>query len=359
MDEKIEFEYSLYRDGTPEHIKEIDDIDFVISTLVNLSILRPHKFELIFDLHRKYSERNGFREKFLEKALNQNSNFVNILIDKNIYCTNDIEHYYNTENQIGKLIDLSNEIAQIDIPESDICQSTFDLTECLIQTDYPPGTIEYCLKYDDINGIHRIYQDPSFFQDKANIIGVENIMNLDFNLLGFCGFFGSVHCFKFLLEKKLFIIGQLVIECVVCGGSIEVFRLCLQSIDISFFVSKLLILSSCYNNLDILHYLYDNVAGLFKIGVFEKTPLHYAAEKGHISIVEYLVDQKVDINAKYIDDWTPLHLAAANGHLSVVEYLVNHEADIVAKTKETKFDGLMILLFMKLLKKVILVLLNI
>jgi len=28
------------------------------------------------------------------------------------------------------------------------------------------------------------------------------------------------------------------------------------------------------------------------------TPLHYAAEKGHLSVVEYLVNQKADINAK-------------------------------------------------------------
>ena len=56
---------------------------------------------------------------------------------------------------------------------------------------------------------------------KANMIEVENIMNLDFDLLGFCGFFESVHCFKFLLETKLFIIDQLVIECVVCGDPLR------------------------------------------------------------------------------------------------------------------------------------------
>ena len=28
------------------------------------------------------------------------------------------------------------------------------------------------------------------------------------------------------------------------------------------------------------------------------TPLHFAAEKGHLSVVEYLVNQKADINAK-------------------------------------------------------------
>jgi len=31
------------------------------------------------------------------------------------------------------------------------------------------------------------------------------------------------------------------------------------------------------------------------------TPLHFAAQYGHLSVVEYLVNQKVDINAKTID----------------------------------------------------------
>jgi len=31
------------------------------------------------------------------------------------------------------------------------------------------------------------------------------------------------------------------------------------------------------------------------------TPLHLAAENGHLSIVEYLVNQKVDVNAKNKD----------------------------------------------------------
>ena len=82
MEEKTSFEYSLYKDGTPDHINEIDDIDFVIDTLVNLSNLKPQKYDLIFELHQKYSVREGFREKFLEKTLKKNSNFVNILFEK-------------------------------------------------------------------------------------------------------------------------------------------------------------------------------------------------------------------------------------------------------------------------------------
>jgi len=32
--------------------------------------------------------------------------------------------------------------------------------------------------------------------------------------------------------------------------------------------------------------------------ILNETPLHYAAENGHLSVVEYLVNQKADINAK-------------------------------------------------------------
>jgi len=32
--------------------------------------------------------------------------------------------------------------------------------------------------------------------------------------------------------------------------------------------------------------------------IFNQTPLHFAAQGGHLSVVEYLVDQKADINAR-------------------------------------------------------------
>jgi len=89
------------------------------------------------------------------------------------------------------------------------------------------------------------------------------------------------------------------------------------------------------------------------------TPLHYAAQNGHLSVVEYLVNQKADINAKDYGKMTPLHYAAQNGHLSVVEYLINQKADINAKNAYVEFLYLIGLLFIMLLIMVILVLLNI
>jgi len=326
MEEKISFEIALFRDGIPDCIVEIDDVDFVINTLVNLSIFRPLKYDMIFELHKSYSCKKDFREKFLDKALKKNNFFVSLLIDKKIYNPEDIRLHFGISNETEEIIDLSNHIIQIDFPESDICRSTFELTEKIIETSYAPGSIEYCLKYDDIDEILYIYQNPSFFRNKAEIIGIENLVNLDFDLLGFCGFFGSVKCFKFLLETEQFKIDQNVIECVVCGGSIEIFHLCTDSNDISGFIIRLVLLSSFYNNLDLLSYFCEN-------GAY--------------------------INAKDNEENTPLHLAAAYGHLSVVEYLVNQKADINAKDTKVEFFHLRGLLFIMLLKKVILVLFNI
>jgi len=55
---------------------------------------------------------------------------------------------------------------------------------------------------------------------------------------------------------------------------------------------------------------------------------------------------------------TTLHLAALKGHLCVVEYLLHQGADINEKAKGVEFLFIMRLLFIKLLIKIILVLLN-
>jgi len=329
MEKKISFEYQLFRDETPDNIEEIDDIDFVINTLVNLSRFKPQKYDLIFKFHQKYSERKEFKEKFLEKALRQNFFFVSLLIEKNIYSSDDVAHSFGTPNDTSSIVKLSNLLCTIECPgieSSDVCQDTFDLTEKFINTNYLPGTIEYCLRFDDIDGLRSIYLNPRVSQDQDIIIEIENTMNLSVNLLGACGFFGSIHCFKYLLSTKEFLIDQSVIECVICGGSIEIFQLCLQPIGISCIVSKLVILASCYNSLDLL---------------------------------VFMVENRADINEKTENGKAPLHYAAWNGHLSVVEYLVNQKADINAKNNYVYFLYLIGLLFILLLDMVILVLLNI
>ena len=136
----------------------------------------------------------------------------------------------------------------------------------------------------------------------------------------------------------------------------------------------------------------------------DQTPLHYAAQQGHLDVVEYLVYQKADINAKDNDGKTPFDVACdhsddgydffdddygnmdctgfhrsnvflyllhqgadfgvgINGKkyfqrasekdsLSVVEYLINQKVDVNTKDNYNEFFFVIVLFFIMLLNMV-------
>ena len=59
-------------------------------------------------------------------------------------------------------------------------------------------------------------------------------------------------------------------------------------------------------------------------GQWERTPLHYACERGNIAVVKTLLESSEHVNTSCKDEagLTPLHLAASRGNLSVVKHLV-------------------------------------
>lgn len=55
-----------------------------------------------------------------------------------------------------------------------------------------------------------------------------------------------------------------------------------------------------------------------------RTPLHYAAEKGHLQVFQMIASRVVDPNPqKFLTQTSPLHEAVINQHKDIVEYLVN------------------------------------
>jgi hypothetical protein len=62
------------------------------------------------------------------------------------------------------------------------------------------------------------------------------------------------------------------------------------------------------------------------------TPLHWAARYDHWDVVKHLVEQKgADVNASFNDSYTPLHLIAGYGKLDLVKFLVEEKgADVNA-----------------------------
>jgi ankyrin repeat protein len=59
-----------------------------------------------------------------------------------------------------------------------------------------------------------------------------------------------------------------------------------------------------------------------------RTPLAYAARKGHSDVVRILVDRHAPFNSKDINQQTPLSLAAAMGHEDIVQLLLEMGADV-------------------------------
>ncbi|XP_076242664.1 acyl-CoA-binding domain-containing protein 6 [Calliopsis andreniformis] len=58
-------------------------------------------------------------------------------------------------------------------------------------------------------------------------------------------------------------------------------------------------------------------------------PIHWAADRGHISIIEYLIKTGANVNSQDGDGQTPLHYAASCGHLDVVIYLLSIGAQLI------------------------------
>ncbi|CAH1249817.1 ANK1 [Branchiostoma lanceolatum] len=61
------------------------------------------------------------------------------------------------------------------------------------------------------------------------------------------------------------------------------------------------------------------------------TPLHIAAENGHLETVSALMTAGADVNARFELQWTPLHKAAENGHLETASALLTAGADVNAR----------------------------
>ncbi|KAJ8026830.1 Transient receptor potential cation channel subfamily A member 1-like [Holothuria leucospilota] len=62
---------------------------------------------------------------------------------------------------------------------------------------------------------------------------------------------------------------------------------------------------------------------------YDNTALHIASEKGFLAIIKLLLDRGADVDAKNEDEMTPLHLAAQNGHVQCILEFVKRDENSV------------------------------
>ena len=75
-------------------------------------------------------------------------------------------------------------------------------------------------------------------------------------------------------------------------------------------------------------------ADVQSVDIYGSTPLHRAAEAGHLHVIRQLCAYDVDINARDRCGWTPLHKASFDGHAGAVDELVAIGVDISCRVKD-------------------------
>jgi len=324
MEAKISFEEFLFGDGNEI---QIDDMEFCADRIVKFPKIRPHQLEKAVRLSIEYCKFADFRQKLLEKS-KKCPVLIYQLHKRGIIVFEDIKPFLNDtftyllSYYFGKQIENFKSFIKTKWKPFGIDESFFENEneiDQLIEYGYIQSSIEFCLKYDVVDDLV-IYDN---LNQKAKWSPFEWSYKPEyFDLLSFAGFFGSIKCFKHLLMKG-FEINEKVLSTVVCGGSFDLFHICQGQ-------------QSVTPNL-----------------------VCQASKFYHFALLDFMFEIGSDINGLGKDYWTPLHYAAQNGHLSLVEYLIYQNAYINAKSTRVEFLLFMRHLFIMLLKKIILVLLNI
>ncbi|XP_039134462.1 LOW QUALITY PROTEIN: acyl-CoA-binding domain-containing protein 1-like [Dioscorea cayenensis subsp. rotundata] len=71
----------------------------------------------------------------------------------------------------------------------------------------------------------------------------------------------------------------------------------------------------------------------------ERTPLHWAVDRGHFDVVEILIHRSADVNAEDHEGQTPLHYAVLCEREAIAKLLVEHNANLNLKDKDGNTPG--------------------
>ena len=424
---KVAFDHFLFGDGEE---CTINDAEFFADRIVMFPHIRPLQIDKAIRLCIEYCKKEEFRNTLLKKAImfienivlcqtlrdNYHSHheekeylekypcpvLVYRLFKRGVYSFSEIEPFLENKDSFLLWCYFRKEISDFkNIFEKKKKEDYFsfisdEAIDKLIENEYKidqlieygflPSSIEYCLKYDDIEAIRCldindqiIHWNPFEWSWKPDCL----------DLLSVSGFFGSVNCFKYLLLNGHQLDNNVMLS-VSCGGDNDIFHLikehitfsedflyqaakfCQESLISYFYENRddinrmedngLLRIASKYGHLCIVDYLmnhgiiinpesfynaielaakYGHLSVIGSLHIHEsrisehvknydigENALHYAASSGLLGVVHYLVSFGMSVDSHSMLHGTPLHFSAQKGHLSIVEYLVNYGADV-------------------------------
>jgi len=260
MEEKILFEKFLFGDGNEIFI---DDIEFCVDRIVVLPKIRPHRLEKAVRLSIEYCKLADFRQKLLEKS-NECPVLIYQLHKRDIIAFEEIQQFLDGRNTFLLSFYFWKEINDFEVfikskhkPHSfneSFFENANDIDQ-LIEYGFLPSSIEYCLKYDVIDGC----VDFDNYDQEAKWSIFEWSEKPEFlDLMSFAGFFGSIKCFKHLFMKG-FRINDEILSMVVSGGCFDLFHLCQGQ---QFVTPMLVCKTAQFFHLPLLVFMIENGADL-------------------------------------------------------------------------------------------------
>jgi len=300
--EMISFETSLYENRVLNDISNIDT-GFIVDRIVQFPSFRPLFFATAVEVCKKFRNNSEFMRSLLESSVKLCPILTYNLYKSGIFRYEEIEKYINQMDLyilcycFRKEISDFNDFIQKKRRPYYFDDSFFEnesIISMSIEYGFPPSTIEYCLKYDDIEVFRSLLPSDQTECKWSPFEWSRKPENLDF--LSFSGFFGSISCFKHLLMSG-YCPNSLSKSLVSCCGNLDLYHLCNDGGDID--VTQVFsAASSC--QLSLLTYMFENGADIRSISCSKETLLHSAVREGHISIVDFLLKKGANINARGI-----------------------------------------------------------
>jgi len=305
MDTLLQFEASLFDEDAEFISLPISNVDFWVDRLVVFPSLRPFMLEKAVDLCCDYCQNANFRDILIEKSITGCPVLLYRLFKRGSFTLDQIESklchpetyissfYFRKE--IKGFVEFFEAHSQLYDYDNNFFKGENDI-ELMIQYGFVPLSIEYCLKYDDIDVFRSLFSKEYFSNkpicDWSPFEWCQSPDNV--SLMSFSGYFGSLQCFKFLLMNG-FKIEDSVKSTVVCSGNTDLIRLCNEGTrDYSNHLNK----AAEFIRSKFIHYFIEMGAFINGSSKEYNNPLQLAAKNGNLTIVRNLIDQGANVNVK-------------------------------------------------------------
>jgi len=229
----VDFEDSIYGERVVFYDVGMIDASFCANRLVRNVTFRPFQLEKVVEICYKFSSDALFREKTINEAFLVCPVLVYRLFLMGVYTIKEIESHLNRPHKFttcyyfrNYIRDYERYLENTELPDGFDSRDyiDFEKIDLMIQYGFVPSSIEFSMKYDDLQGllghfcgIHvdsKVCWSPFEWSREPK----------SFEYLSFCGLFGSLKCFKYLLMNG-YSVNNDVLCSVVFGGSTDLLHL--------------------------------------------------------------------------------------------------------------------------------------